>query len=355
MPRIRRQLSPILFGGSDVEHRWRHLRLSLTLLLAVTAVGTIGYTALGLTALDALYQTVTTISTVGFRELGEVDDRWKTFTIVIILFGTGTALYTLGVLLETLVEGRLSDQLGRRRMERHIASLHDHVIVCGWGRVGRTIAAYLSGANRPLVVVDRDGDRVADCGHPTVIGDATDDGVLRAAGIEHAGALIAALNTDADNLYVTLSGRSLRPDLFIVARARVESAEPKLLQAGADRVVNPQHIGGARMAALALQPVVADFLDVVMHDGSLEFRLGEVAVPVSSPLVGKTLREAQIRDSTGALVLAVRDVVGAFHTNPSPATPIGANEVLVAIGTAAQLAALAQLAGSPPTEVATDR
>ena len=331
--------------GPEHESRWRQLRLSLLLLLCVTAAGTLGYFALGLDPLDALYQTITTISTVGFREIGEPDRDFKLFTIAVVLVGTGTALYTAGVLLETLVEGRLTHQLGRRRMERHIDSLHDHIIVCGWGRVGRTIAAHVVGAGRHVVVIDRDRGRLEDIDHAALVGDATDDAVLRGAGIERAAVLIAALNTDADNLYVTLSGRSLCPDLFIVSRARVESAESKLLQAGANRVVNPQQIGGARMAALALQPVVSDFLDVVMHDGSLEFRLGEVAIPESSPLAGQTLREAQVRDRTGALILAVRDLAGQFTTNPGPETPIGARDVLVAIGTQAQLAALAQAAG----------
>jgi voltage-gated potassium channel len=159
---------------------------------------------------------------------------------------------------------------------------------------------------------------------------------------------VAALNTDADNLSVTLSGRTARPDLFIVGRARLESSEEKLKRAGADRVVNPQLIGGARMAAFALQPNVAEFLDVVMHDGSLEFRLEEVAVPAGSPLAGASLRTAHIRDRTGALVLALRDTSGAFRTNPAPETVIEPGDVLIAIGTTAQLASLVDAAGAAP-------
>ena len=180
--------------------------------------------------------------------------------------------------------------------------------------------------------------------HPAVLGDATDDAILLEAGIERASALIAALDTDAANLYVTLSGRALREDLLIVARARVDSAEPKLLQAGANRVVNPQQIGGARMAALALHPVVADFLDVVMHDGSLEWRLAEVAVPAGSSLVGPTLRDAQVRERAGALVLAVRNQDGEFTLNPGPDLVLGEHQVLVAIGTESQVEALVALA-----------
>lgn len=295
------------------------------LLALVTAAGTVGYLLLGLSPLDALYQTVLTISTVGYREVG-IDvappTAYRVFTVVLVMVGVGSAFYTLGLLMETLIEGRLADLLGRRRMERRIARMRDHVVVVGWGRVGQTIARYLTNAGVPTVVVDRDPDRLRRLELPSVLGDATDDAVLREAGIERARTLIAALDTDAANLFVTLSARSIHPGLFIIARARVEASEPKLLQAGADRVVNPQHIGGARMAAFALQPRVAEFLDVVMHDGSLEFRLEEAEVAEGAELAGRTLREARIRERTGALILALREPDGRFHTNPPPDTTI---------------------------------
>ena len=319
---------------------WRRVRLGLALLTLIVVAGTVGYVILGLSVLDALYQTVTTISTVGFREIGEFDAPHKIFTIVLILAGVSTALYTFSVLLETLVEDRLDSLFWRRRMQRRINELRDHVVVCGWGRVGRTIAAYVTGAGRDVVVVDNNPDRVAKCPYPVVEGDATDDAILEQAGVRRARTLIAALDTDAGNLYVTLTARSLRPDLFIVARARVDGAVARLTQAGADRVVNPQHIGGARMAAFALQPHVAEFLDIVMHDGSLEFRLEEVRIPPGSPVVGHSLRDAHLRDRTGALVLAMRDDAGAFNTNPPPDTIIEPGQVLIAIGTGTQLAAL---------------
>ena len=230
-------------------------------------------------------------------------------------------------------------------MERQIAGMRGHVIICGWGRVGRALARYVANAGRDVVVVDRDPDRIAQCPFPSVCGDVTDDEVLHQAGIDHARVLVGALEEDADNLYVTVSGRALRPDLFIIARARTESSEPKLLRAGANRVVNPQRLGGERMAALALQPHVAEFLDVVMHDGSLEFRLEEVPVPPGSPLAGATLRQAQIRDRTGALILAMRDSNGTFTTNPAPETVISPDHILIAIGTTSQLAALVRAAG----------
>jgi voltage-gated potassium channel len=245
----------------------------------------------------------------------------QVFTIVLILTGVGTVAYTFSMLVETLVEGYLADEFGRRRMRRQINGMRDHVVVCGWGRVGRATVA-----------------------GPSVCGDATDEEVLRAAGIERARVLITALNGDAENLYVALTGRSMRNDLFIVSRTASDAAVPKLLQAGADRVVNPQDLGGARMAALAVQPHVAEFLDVVMHDGSLEFRLQEIDVPAASPLAGQTLRSARVHARTGVLVLAVRHPGQDFRTNPPPEEQISGGDVMVVIGNTGQVASLRALA-----------
>jgi voltage-gated potassium channel len=323
---------------------WRRVRLGLIAVAGVLVVGTVGYVLLGLSPLDALYQTVTTVSTVGFRELGESDDDFQLFTIVLILAGVGTVLYTLTVLLETLIEGRLTDQLRRRRVARDIASMRGHVVICGYGRLGRTIATHLAQSGRDLVVIDRDEGRVSSSSHLSVVGDATDDAILEAAGLDRASTLIAALDTDTDNLYLTLSARSTRPDLYIIARAKLESAEPKLRQAGADRVVNPQLIGGSRIAAMTLQPNVLEFVDVVLHDGSLEFRLEELSVQAGSELAGHTLASARLREQTGAMVLALRGAGGDFVPNPDPGTMVEAGHVLIAIGTDDQLLALSRMA-----------
>jgi voltage-gated potassium channel len=322
----------------------RRIRLALGLVLAVIMAGSIGYVVLGFGVLDAVYQTVTTISTVGFREIHPLDEAGKIFTIVLILAGTGTALYAFTIVLETLVEGHLHRHFERRRMERNIARMTGHTIVCGWGRVGRAVGSYLAGQGADVVVVDLDAARVAETPFPALIGDVTDDDVLRTAGVMRARALVAAINTDAENVYVTLSARALRPDLVIVARARTEDSESKLLRAGATRVVNPQRIGGQRIAAAALQPNVVEFLDVVMHDGSLEFRLEEVSIRQGSRLAGRTLHDAEVGESTGALVLALRDEDGQFVANPPAQTPLGAGHVLIAIGTERQLSALQRAA-----------
>jgi voltage-gated potassium channel len=323
----------------------RRLWVALIALGLVLVGGTVGYVVLGFGVLDAIYQTVTTVTTVGFREVrpfGRVDEA---FTIVLILVGVGVVLYTFGVALEALIDGHLRDVMRRSRMDRDIAGMQHHAIVCGWGRVGKATAGYLSNAGRDVVVIDSDPDRIATVPYPRVLGDVTDDATLRKAGIERAGVLIAAVNTDADNVYVTLSGRTLRPDLLIIARARTEASEAKLQRAGADRVVNPQRIGGDRMASFALQPHVVEFLEGVIHDGSLEFQLAESPVAVGSALAGKTVHESHIRRHTGALLIAVRGSDGAFTTNPPPDWVIQPGQILIAIGSEEQQAALHALAG----------
>ena len=251
--RVRRRLRgrhPHLVRGAP-QDPWGRFLAGLAGLAAVTAAGTFGYYRLGLSAGDALYQTVITISTVGYGEVGEITGSYRVFTVLLIMFGTGTALYTLGVLIESLFEGRLDDQMRRRRMQKQIDRLSGHVVLCGFGQVGRSIHRELAAAGRTVVVVDRrEFDADAELLH--VMGEATDDDVLLAAGIDRADTLVLALDSDVDNVFVALTGRSMRPGLFIVARSNQSSSEPKLRQAGVDQVVNPHEIGGSRMASLVL-------------------------------------------------------------------------------------------------------
>jgi voltage-gated potassium channel len=327
-----------------VSH-WRRLGGALIALLLVLVAGTIGYMILGFDPLEATYQTVTTVSTVGFREVEPLSPAGQVFTMVLILVGVGAAFYAFGVLVETFIEGRLNEVLGRRRMEQSLASMSGHVIICGWGRVGKAIAAEVRESGRKFVVVEHDATLVDDPSVLTVVGDATEDAVLRTARVEEASALVAAVNEDAANSFIVLSARALNPSLFVVARARSQESVEKLHRVGADRVVNPQSLGGARMAAFVLRPHVAEFVDVVMHEGSLEFRLEEVAVEPHSPLAGRSLRDTRLRERTGALVLALRDEQGTFLTNPPPDTEIRPGHVVIAMGTEDELAALLDLVG----------
>lgn len=326
---------------------FRGVSIGLGAFALVLLAGTVGYLLFGFGLLDAVYQTVITVTTVGFNSPHPLDEGSKVFTIILILVGVGTALYTFSAVLEVLIDGHMRDLVRRRRMERDIDRMHGHVIVCGWGRVGREVARFLANGNTDLVVIDRDPERLRGVPYAFVCGDVADDETLLGAGLDRAAALVAALDTDADNLYVTVAAKSMRPGIQIIARARNESSESKLVRAGADRVVNPQQLGGDRMASFVTQPHVVDFVDVVMHDGSLKFRLEEVTLSADSALAGKTLRSAHLRDRTGALVLAIRRPDGRFITNPSPEDTIEAEDVLISIGTAEQLDALAVFANRP--------
>lgn len=324
---------------------WRRVRISLGGLLLVFLAGTAGYVAFGFSLLDAAYQTVTTVTTVGFREVEEFGAGEKVFTMGLILVGASLVFYTFTLVVEVVIGGQLREIVGRRRMDKHIAHMHGHVIVCGWGRVGRVVAEDLRQAGLEVVVIDSDIGRLADCHLPSIAGDATHDEVLRGAGIMRAKALVAALSGDAENLFVTLSARELRPELFIVARARSDDSIGKLQRGGADRVVNPQELGGARMASFVVRPHVAEFVDVVMHERSMEFRLQEVEVGEGSVVAGTSLRDANLRERTGALVLALRAPDGSFTTNPDPSTVICPGQVLIAVGDDATLRRLVELVG----------
>jgi voltage-gated potassium channel len=314
----------------------RRMVLALLTLTSVIVLGTLGYVLLGIDVLDALYQTVTTVTTIGFREVVEFDARLKIYTIVLALLGVGTVLYTLTMTLELVMEGQLGNLWGRRRMQRDIDGYEGHALICGWGRVGRAAAEQIARTGQNVVVIDRDEDRLSTCDFPHVLGDATDDEVLRAAGIRTAHTLVAALDNDAGSVYVVLTARTLNPALFVIARARTDDAEPKFVRAGADRVVNPQRIGGNRIAAFAESPDVVDFLDVVMHDGGHEFRLVDIEVHDGSSLVGSTIADTRAREGGGAILLALRSD-GRFTTNPDSATLLTVSDVLIVVGTDAQI------------------
>jgi len=304
-------------------------------------IGTLGYRAFGLSWIDAMYMTVISITTVGYREIGGLEDNFtpqeQFFTMFIIVTGVATALYTFTLTMQVVIEGQLREFVGRRRMDRKISDMEDHVVVCGWGRVGRAAALDLERADANVVVIDNDERRIGDIHLPAIIGDATLDQTLRAAGIERARALVAALEGDAENLFVTLSSREMNPDLFIVARARQDDSVDKLSRAGADRVVNPQELGAARMASFVVQPNVAEFVDVVMHERSMDFRMREIEVAAESGVVGMTLRDANFRERAGTLVLALRGDDGVFATNPDLDTVLHPHHVIVAVGTAEAL------------------
>lgn len=323
----------------------RRVRFGLALLLSITIVGTLWYWLVERFALvDGLYQAVTTISTVGFGEVDHLGTRGRLFTIGLVVVGVGVAFYTLSGLVEELFEHQVT-RWGRWRMDRRIETLNGHIVLCGFGRVGQAVIPLVQDHSE-IVLVDRDADGCAaatDAELLTVLGDATEDGVLEQAGIRKAAILVVALGSDADAISTVLSARVLHPQLRIVARANSASSEAKLLRAGVDHVVNPLDLGATRLATFALQPAVADFMDVVSPAGPLEFRLEELLLPEGSSLAGIALADARIRESTGALLLAVREPGGTFESNPGPDTVLTVGVTLIAIGTGEQLENLQRL------------
>jgi voltage-gated potassium channel len=317
----------------DAKDPWRRFRTGVTALAAVIVVGTVGYSLLGLDLFDALYQTAITITTVGYGEIGppeQVDRAYRAFTLVLVLVGASSAIYTVSILLETVVEGSLNDGWRRRRMQRVISSMQGHMIVAGWGRVGRAIAHYAARLGQDVVVVDLHATST-DGGPPIVTGDANDDDVLLAAGIDRASVLVAALSSDTDNLSLTLTARSLGPDLFVVARTSEQRNERKFFQAGANRVVNPHEIGGSRMAAVALEPSVAEFLDEVLHDEFHDVEIRELELSSGSALVGRPIGEYCGGDDQ-ALAIAVRPAGGTFVANPTSSVALDVGDLLIVMG-----------------------
>jgi voltage-gated potassium channel len=325
---------------------WHRFETAVLLVVAVLTFGTVGYVVVGLGPFDALYQTAITISTVGYGEIGpadEIDRTYRIFTLVLVLVAASSVVYTASVLVETLVEGTINDSFRRRRMQHRVDRLQDHVIVAGWGRVGRSIARYARRHGRPVVALEQDGDVVVDEDDvPVIVGDATDEDALMAAGIDRATSLIAALGDSSANLALVLTARSLREDLRIVARIADPRDERKFIRAGADRVVNPYDIGGSRMAAIAFRPHVAEFLDEVVHSEEHDVDIQEVIVAPGSPANG-----AEIGEVCDALVIAVKSSADGYVFGPSTSRRLSAGDVMIVVGAADQIARLATTTRAP--------
>jgi voltage-gated potassium channel len=320
----------------------RRLFWGIGALVLIVIIGVAGYRVIeGWSFIDALYMTVITITTVGFTEVHPLSFAGRIFTIFLIIGGVGGALYTLTTIVQYILEGQFGITMGRRRMKTRIARLKGHFILCGYGRVGEEIARAFSEERAPFVVIDHNEERLAKAekdGYTFLLADATSDEVLKEAGIERARGLVAALGSDTDNTYITLSARGLRPDLFIEARSSGREAEVKLKRAGADRIISPHIIGGHRMAMLALRPAVVDFIDTVTYRPGRELQLENVDVARGSHLVGQTMKH--VRDQEGITVLAMRKQSGKLLANPPDKEIIEDGDRLIVIGTPKRLAAL---------------
>lgn len=324
--------------------REQRLLASITLLALVTFGGALGYVVIeGVGWGDAVYMTVTTISTVGFGEVFPLSPPGRVLTVVLIVIGVGAALYTAATALEITLERFIGGESRRRRMSREIDRLDDHIIVCGFGRVGRNTWRALREEDIASVVIEVDPESAADgiaAGALVVEGDATRNDVLEAAGVDRARALIACVRNDNDNLVIVLSAKSRRRDLPVIARATELEAQEKLRLAGADRVVSPQLVGAHRLAALAAEPRLDEFVDVILHGRLMELRIEGIDVPTESPIAGRTLRESAIREHSGAMVLAVETHAGELQFNPDPDLRLRSGQMIVAIGTSDQVESL---------------
>jgi len=321
-------------------------------LIAIIAIGVIGYTAIeGWAFLDSLYMTIITITTVGYNEVHPLTSGGRIFSIFLIVGGVGGVLYAITGIVQYIVEGNIGTTWERRRMKNKIAKLKGHFILCGLGRVGEQIARTFKAEEVPFVIVDNRPECIAraeQAGYLYLQGDATLDEVLREAGIERARGLVAAVGSDTDNTYITLSARGLCPNLFIEARASSEEARTKLERAGADRIVLPQSIGGRRMAMLALRPAVVDFIDTVTYSRGREMQLEKVDVSRNSRMVGLSIKAARSR--TGIAALAMRKKNDKLLLNPSDEETIEDGDQLIVIGTKKQLEALEEvLEGGKPS------
>jgi len=326
----------------------RDVQIVMGMFAGVVLVGVIGYVILGWSLLDAMYMVTITLTTVGYREVHPVSPAGKVFTICLIVGGVGTVGYALRLVGQSLAEGRMQRIFGRMRVERQIEVLKDHYIVCGFGHIGRVICQELCRESLPFVVVDKDPVAVEECKQQEFLslqGDATDDQVLKRVGVERAKALVAVLHTGADNLYVSLTARHLNPGLYIVAKAEDEAEERKLLIAGVSKVVSPYHIGGMQMARALTRPTVLDFIELVALKQSVELLLEELTVPADSAVIGSTIRDLDIRNRFGVIVVAVKRASGDMVFDSAVDLKIDPGDVLVALGEPENLRAFSERLG----------
>ena len=310
--------------------------MAVALLALVTVAGTVGYVLIeGWGAWDAFYMAVITITTVGYREVHELSRAGQAFTVVLLIAGVGAALYTFTLLATLVVEGGLPTRLQQRRLQHMLETIKDHFIVCGYGRIGSTVAQQFQRQHVPFVVIERDPDRLhkaIDDGALAVEADASREDVLKRVGIDRARGLIAAVGTDAENVYAVLSARVLRPDLFIISRAETEDATIKLKRAGADRVVSPYHIGAVQIAQTALRPAVVDFVELATGTDNLELAMEQVTVAPRSTLANQSILEANLRQRFGIIVVGIQRHDRRMEFNPEPDTAIFAGDKLVVLG-----------------------
>jgi len=314
----------------------KKLRLSFTLLFCTIAVGILGFHFIeGFSYFEALYMTVITISTVGFQEVRPLSVPGRIFTMIIISTGIMIGAYTIGTLVRMFIEGELSKTFGRRKVEKKISELKDHYIICGYGRIGSLVCKELQEHNKDFAVIENNPSAIERMEANKVLylsQDATVEETLIEAGIMHARGIVTAVGSDADNVFITLTAKGLRPDIFILARASDEKDEIKLKRAGATRVVSPYLIGGKRMAQVLIKPTVVDFIDLAVMENNIGLRMEECRIKPKSHLVGKNLIESNLRKEYGVIIVLIKKHGGEMIFNPQSTEILEADDILVVLG-----------------------
>ena len=327
----------------------KKLQLALFALLAIVAYGTLGFMFIeDYRPLEAIYMTAITLSTVGFGEVRELDDQGRVFAITLIVLGVSLGAFTVSVIGQMVLEGHLREIYGRRRMEKRIARLSGHSIIAGYGRVGRRVAREFFRKQEPFVVIEVDDqalEQVDRDGALFVEGTATDDDVLRRAGVERAKTLITTLPDEAQNVYITLTARYMNRDLQIIARADVEDGEKKLIRAGANHVVSPHVLGGQRMAMASLRPNVVDFMHTTaLGEGGLSIE--EMVIPEGCRLAGKTLVDSRLKQEFNVTLIGIKKRDKKMTIAPGPNTTLDEADILVLVGPTEDLERLSQTLAS---------
>ncbi|HJN10821.1 MAG: potassium channel protein [Pirellulaceae bacterium] len=311
------------------------VRTGALVLLVVFVASSIGFWLLGHDWVDAIWMTVITISTVGYGEASNSPPALQLFTVVVIVVGMSAAVYTFGGFFQMVLEGEFERAMGRRRVTRGIVQLNDHVIVCGYGRMGEALTESLQRLDKPFVVIDQSLDRFEDArslDYLCLSGDATQDEILIAAGILRAEALVSALPSDADNVFITLTARHLNRDIQIIARAEHKTTEAKLRQAGADKIVSPALMGAHRMERMITRPSTAHLMEVVSETTFLDLELDELVIPEKSPLIGVTVGSTGTFQRHDLLVAAVKQPDGKMRFNPGNEYVFKAQDTVIVMG-----------------------
>ncbi len=314
----------------------KKLRYSLSMLIGIIALGTCGYYFVEhMPLFEAFYMTIITISTVGFAEVVPLSQAGRAITVIIIILGISVGAYTIGVLVKAIVEGELVQIFGRRKVQKQVSELKNHFIICGFGRIGRTVCNELDADQIDFVVIEQDPsviEQIETRKYLYLEMDATTEEALMKAGIMEAKGIVTAVNSDANNVFITMTAKSLRSDVFVLARASEEKNEAKLFRAGATRAVSPYLIGGRRIAQMLKKPTVVDFIDIAMMGSHLGLMMEEAKIGDNSSLVSKSLVDSYLRRDYGVIIVAIKKQSGDMVFNPTSSEKLEAGDVIVVIG-----------------------